>query len=97
MDYTLIHYKVDEWEQRAYAHLKQKSTKLKWPIKGLTYKRDFAVRGLIIDTELGNIVKADRSGYIKQLVMGQHLKLRQTEDNLRKNISRPLRLKMVFS
>ena len=73
MDYTLIHYKVDEWEQRAYAHLKQKLTELRWPVKGLTYKRGFAVRGLIIDTELGNIVKADRFGYIKRACHGTNI------------------------
>ena len=73
MDYTLIHYKVDEWEQRAYAHLKQKLAELKWPVKDLTYKPGFAVRGLIIDTELGNIVKADRFGYIKRACHGTNI------------------------
>ncbi len=73
MDYTLVHYKVDEWEQQAYAYLKQKLTELGWPVEGLSYQRGFAVRGLIIDTELGNIVKADRFGYVKRACHGTHV------------------------
>ena len=70
MDYTLIHYKVDEWERRAYVYLRQKLVELGWPVEDLDYRPGFAVRGLIIDTELGNIVKADRFGYVKRACHG---------------------------
>jgi 5'-nucleotidase len=65
MDYTLIHYKVDAWEQRAYAYLRQKLEDAGWPVADLDYDPQFAVRGLVIDTALGNLVKADRFGYIR--------------------------------
>ena len=66
MDYTLVHYKVDEWERRAYEHIQQKLVDQGWPLTDLQFDPTTVVRGLIIDTELGNIVKANRFGYIKQ-------------------------------
>ncbi len=66
MDYTLVHYNVDEWERRAYEHLQQKLVDQGWPLSDLRFDPTAVVRGLIIDTELGNIVKANRFGYIKQ-------------------------------
>jgi HAD superfamily 5'-nucleotidase-like hydrolase len=66
MDYTLVHYNVDEWERRAYEHIQQKLVDQGWPLTDLQFDPTTVVRGLIIDTELGNIVKANRFGYIKQ-------------------------------
>ncbi len=66
MDYTLVHYNVDEWERRAYEHIQQKLVDQGWPLSDLQFDPTTVVRGLIIDTELGNIVKANRFGYIKQ-------------------------------
>lgn len=70
MDYTLIHYNVDTWEQRAYQYLRQKLVERGWPVGGLTFDPELAVRGLIIDKENGNIVKANRFGYIKRAFHG---------------------------
>ncbi|MFN8060636.1 MAG: HAD-IG family 5'-nucleotidase [Vicinamibacterales bacterium] len=70
MDYTLIHYNVHKWEQKAYAYLKQKLEELDWPVEGLEYAPELTLRGLIIDTKLGNLVKADRFGYIKRAFHG---------------------------
>jgi 5'-nucleotidase len=70
MDYTLIHYNVREWEERAYAYLKQHFLKLGWPIEKLEFDPDLVCRGLIIDTEQGNLVKANRFGFIKQALHG---------------------------
>ncbi len=70
MDYTLVHYRVDEWEHRAYAYLKRKLLELGWPVDALTFDPTFIVRGLIIDIELGNIVKANRFGYVKRAFHG---------------------------
>ncbi len=66
MDYTLVHYNVEQWERLAYEHIKQKLVDQGWPLEDLEFNHRAVVRGLIIDTELGNILKANRFGYIKQ-------------------------------
>lgn len=70
MDYTLVHYKVDEWERRAYAYAKRKFAELGWPVDALEFDPDLIVRGLVIDIDLGNIVKANRFGYVKRAFHG---------------------------
>ena len=70
MDYTLVHYRVEPWEQRAYAHLQRKLGELDWPVAGLEFDPGLVMRGLVIDTELGNIVKANRFGYVKRVYHG---------------------------
>jgi HAD superfamily 5'-nucleotidase-like hydrolase len=70
MDYTLVHYDVDAWEERAYVYLQQKLHEHGWPVEGLAFLPQFATRGLVIDTALGNIVKADRFGYVKRVMHG---------------------------
>jgi 5'-nucleotidase len=64
MDYTLVHYRVDDWERRAYGHLKAKLLAEGWPVEDLEFIPDLMVRGLVVDQELGNIVKASRFGYV---------------------------------
>jgi HAD superfamily 5'-nucleotidase-like hydrolase len=66
MDYTLIHHNVEAWEERAYTYLRQRLLEDGWPVDDLRFLPDFAMRGLVIDTALGNIVKADRFGYVKR-------------------------------
>lgn len=34
------------------------------PVEGLRFDRSLVIRGLIMDTELGNLVKADRFGWV---------------------------------
>lgn len=70
MDYTLVHYNVDEWESRAYEHIKKRLMDAGWEVGDLTFNSDDVMRGLVIDRELGNIVKANRFGYIKQAAHG---------------------------
>ncbi len=70
MDYTLIHYRIEEWEHRAYAHLKSKLQAAGWPIDDLEFDPLLVIRGLILDTEHGNIVKANRFGYVKRAYHG---------------------------
>jgi HAD superfamily 5'-nucleotidase-like hydrolase len=70
MDYTLIHYRVDEWERRAYEHLRQRLGEMGYPVAGLEFDPDAAIRGLAIDREKGNLVKANRFGYVKQASHG---------------------------
>jgi HAD superfamily 5'-nucleotidase-like hydrolase len=73
MDYTLIHYRIEEWELRAYEHVKQKLLALGWPIADLRFDPTLVIRGLIMDLELGNIVKANRFGYVKRAFHGTKL------------------------
>ncbi|HLT29366.1 MAG TPA: HAD-IG family 5'-nucleotidase [Myxococcaceae bacterium] len=70
MDYTLIHYRVEAWERRAYDYLKQSLLGLGWPVEDIEFDPTLAIRGLIIDTELGNLVKANRFGYVRQALHG---------------------------
>ncbi|HEX9693304.1 MAG TPA: HAD-IG family 5'-nucleotidase [Gemmatimonadales bacterium] len=66
MDYTLVHYRIDEWEQRAYSHVKQKLLASGWPIEDLRFDPSLMVRGLILDLEHGDVLKANRFGYVKR-------------------------------
>ena len=70
MDYTLIHYHVDAWERRAYAHLRDKLAARGWPVQALNFDPEMMVRGLVIDLKLGNVVKPNRFGYVKQASHG---------------------------
>ena len=70
MDYTLIHYKMREWEQRAYSYIREGLLREGWPVEDLTFDPDLVIRGLIIDREHGNVVKANRFGYVKRAYHG---------------------------
>ena len=93
MDYTLIHYKMRAWEQRAYSYLKQRLMTKGWPVDQLSFKPDLVMRGLIIDIELGNVVKANRFGYIKQAYHGTdplgYDELRKTYERTLVELSEP--------
>ena len=65
MDYTLIHYHVEEWERTAYEHMRQKLARDGFPVEDLSFDPELVIRGLTIDRELGNVVKTNRFGYIK--------------------------------
>ena len=70
MDYTLIHYRMGAWEECAYEYIKESLRAGGWPVDSLVFNPDLAMRGLVIDTELGNVVKANRFGYIKRATHG---------------------------
>ncbi len=73
MDYTLVHYHIEAWEERAYAHLKSRLAALGLPVAGLRFDPSAILRGLIIDRDLGNVVKANRFGYVKRAFHGTRL------------------------
>lgn len=73
MDYTLIHYRVDEWEQLAYDHAKQGLAALGWPVEGLVFDPRDVIRGLALDLEEGNLLKATRFGYVIRAAHGTRL------------------------
>ncbi len=70
MDYTLVHYNVEAWEGRAYEHIKLRLLQEGWPVEELTFEPDRVIRGLVLDLKLGNVVKANRFGYIWRAVHG---------------------------
>ncbi|MEL7158027.1 MAG: HAD-IG family 5'-nucleotidase [Actinomycetota bacterium] len=69
MDYTLIHYRVDEWEGAAFATARDLLAARGWPVGGLSFNPDRFTLGLVFDLQLGNVVKATRFGYV---VRAQH-------------------------
>lgn len=70
MDYTLVHYHVEVWEERAYSYIKSGLAAQGWPVDDLVFDPDLAAPGLVVDTERGNVVKANRFGYVKRAFHG---------------------------
>ena len=70
MDYTLIHYREEAWEERAYEHIRRKFLDRKWPVEALRFDAEMMERGLVLDVELGNILEANRFGFVKQACHG---------------------------
>lgn len=66
MDYTLIHYDVEAWERRAYEELSRRLAERGWPVEGLEFDPGAVILGLVLDLEHGNVVKANRFGYVFQ-------------------------------
>jgi HAD superfamily 5'-nucleotidase-like hydrolase len=91
MDYTLIHYHTEEWERRAYAHVRQRLLERGWPVGDLEFDPELVQLGLILDLELGNLVKANRFGYIKRACHGTRMldfdEQRRTYSRERVNLS----------
>lgn len=73
MDYTLVHYHVHAWEARAYAHVQRRLLDRGYPVALLRFDPELFTRGLIVDVELGNIVKANRFGYVTKAAHGVEL------------------------
>jgi HAD superfamily 5'-nucleotidase-like hydrolase len=70
MDYTLVHYRPDEWERRAYEHCRRRLAERGWPVGALQFDPSLVIRGLVVDTELGNLVKPNRFGFVKRAFHG---------------------------
>ncbi len=66
MDYTLIHYRTDEWEAAAFEHARQLLALRGWPVDDLEFDPDDHLQGLVVDLDLGNLLKATRFGYVIQ-------------------------------
>jgi HAD superfamily 5'-nucleotidase-like hydrolase len=73
MDYTLVHYDPQAWEAAAYRHLRAKLAERGWAVGELTFDPAWIIRGLIVDRHLGNLVKANRFGYVKQATHGTRM------------------------
>lgn len=70
MDYTIIQYHMEPWERMAFDYLKDRLQALDWPVSALKFDPKMVIRGLVIDTHMGNILKANRFGYVKRAFHG---------------------------
>ena len=70
MDYTLIHYRTEEWEGVAFEHARRGLAAGGFPVEGLVFEPDRFIQGLVIDLDLGNLVKATRFGYVVKAYHG---------------------------
>ncbi len=70
MDYTLIHYRTEEWEAAAFRHACRVLAGLGYQVDDLEFDPDAYLQGLVLDLELGNVVKATRFGYVIQAQHG---------------------------
>ncbi len=73
MDYTLIHYRTDDLERRAYEITRDRLSAKGWPVAHLQFDSGSVVRGLAVDLELGNLVKATRFGYVIRAAHGTRI------------------------
>ena len=73
MDYTLVHYRTEQWEQRAYDHVRKRLLGLGFPVGALRFDPSLVSLGLVIDRELGNIVKASRFGWVVRACHGTRM------------------------
>jgi 5'-nucleotidase len=70
MDYTLVHYHVREWEERAYEDARARLAALGVDVDGLAFDSDLVRPGIVLDLDHGNAVKTNRFGFVKQACHG---------------------------
>ena len=73
MDYTLVHYSVDEWEGSAFEYSRRILLKENYPVSDFIFDPNLVIRGLVVDKLLGNLVKADRFGYVQRAMHGTEM------------------------
>jgi 5'-nucleotidase len=64
MDYTLVHYRTEEWEREAFRRALEPLAQRGWPVQDFAFDPASVIQGLAFDLELGNLVKATRFGYV---------------------------------
>ncbi len=72
MDYTLARYRQEEMDRQTIAAAIPKMLERGWPksFREMPIALDYAIRGLMIDGRLGNILKMDRYRYVKEACHG---------------------------
>jgi len=73
MDYTLVEYQVEEFERKVFEYARTRFLSMGWPVEELRFDPSMVARGLVIDTELGNVVKANRFGFVKKAMHGTQI------------------------
>jgi 5'-nucleotidase len=74
LDYTLAIYKQAEMDRLSIQATAQKLVALGYPasLLHMRYLAHFPIRGLLVDTKLGNVLKTDRYRYVKKAYHGSH-------------------------
>jgi len=70
MDYTLVDYRVDVFERQVFEFARERFLAQGWAVESLVFDPGMVARGLVIDTELGNVVKANRFGLVRRAQHG---------------------------
>jgi 5'-nucleotidase len=70
MDYTLVDYHAEAFEARVYELARESFLQAGWPVEDLRFDSKMVARGLIIDLHTGNLVKANRFGFVKRAMHG---------------------------
>ncbi|MGH2570785.1 MAG: 5'-nucleotidase domain-containing protein, partial [bacterium] len=70
LDYTLVHYRSEEGEKRAFHYARAALAERGWPVGDLVFDARQVIRGLTFDLELGNLVKPNRFGYVIKAAHG---------------------------
>ena len=73
MDYTLVHYHTREWEEQAYEDTRGRVALRGIDVEGLSFDPHLVRPGLVLDIELGNAVKPNRFGFVKQACHGTRM------------------------
>jgi 5'-nucleotidase len=73
MDYTLVHYHTREWEEQAYEDTRGRLALRGLAVDGLAFDPHLVRPGLVLDLELGNAVKPNRFGFVKQACHGSRM------------------------
>lgn len=93
MDYTLVHYFTEQWEERAYESVRTRLRERGFPVDDLRFDAQLVALGLIVDVELGNLLKANRFGYVKAASHGTRMldfeAQRQTYSRVRVDLEEP--------
>lgn len=92
MDYTLAIYRQEEMDRLSIEATTEKLVELGYPerLRHMAYRPDYAIRGLLIDRKLGNILKMDRYRYVKKAYHGMRELSRDERHRLYH--SRPIRV-----
>ncbi|MEN8113620.1 MAG: HAD-IG family 5'-nucleotidase [Actinomycetota bacterium] len=70
MDYTLTQYNAEAFEELAFAHARDRIIAGGLPFESVVFNPALVSRGLVVDLELGNIVKASRFGWVIRAMHG---------------------------
>lgn len=73
MDYTLVHYHTREWEEQAYEDTRARLALRGLDVEGLAFDPHLVRPGLVLDLQLGNAVKPNRFGFVKQACHGTRM------------------------
>eukprot|EP00967_Tisochrysis_lutea_P065732 scaffold85535_cov37-Tisochrysis_lutea.AAC.2 len=75
---------MEKWEERAYHYCKEHLRSKGFPVSGLHLDPELVCRGIIVDTEQGNLLKADRFGYVRR---GMHGTKQLSDEKIRAEYS----------